>query len=241
VVAAAVHGEAGVLRVGFIGTATYDLLPRLIPAFRARYPAVDLQLTESTTQGALDGLAEGRLDVGLVRYPVLAHGAFALTPLDEDDLVLAVPDNAVFAALLGQRGPGQRRRPATGQVPGLAAAPVALSRFADQPFVMYARAVVPNLYAVAMMRCQHSGFAPRVAQEAVQVPTILSLVASGLGVALVAGVAQRQATEGVRFLALSDTPAGFKVGMALATATQRSGPQRLVQSFAALAHAAARR
>lgn len=215
-VAAALHGEGGVLRVGFIATATFGLLPRLIPHFRASFPAVDLQLIEASTQGALDGLVDGSLDVGLVRYPVLAHGPFTLTPLDEDELVLAVPASSRWA-----------RQPQ-----------VALAELAQEPFVMYARAGVPNLYAVAMMRCQQSGFTPRVAQEAVQVPTILSLVESGLGVALVAGVARRQPHPGVYFLALSDTPADFHVGIALATATRRSGPQRLVQAFAAHAQAA---
>ena len=209
-VAAALHGERGTLRVGFIATATFGLLPRLIPSFRARFPQVDLQLVEASTQGALAGLADGSLDVGLVRTPVLAHGPFTLTPLDEDELVLAVPAD----------GPWGGRHS------------VALAELADQPFVMYARGPVPNLYAVAMLRCQHSGFTPRVAQEAVQVPTILSLVESGLGVALVAGVARRQAHPGVRFLALTDTPPDFKVGIALATATRPSGPQRLVEAFA---------
>ena len=41
---------------------------------------------------------------------------------------------------------------------------------------MYAQLAVPNLFAVAMLRCQQSGFTPRVAQEAVQVQTIVSLV-----------------------------------------------------------------
>ena len=215
-VAAALHGERGTLRVGFIATATFGLLPRLIPSFRARFPQVDLQLVEASTQTALDGLAAGTLDVGLVRTPVLAHGAFALTPLEDDELVAAVP----------AAGPWGGRSQA------------ALAELAAEPFVMYARGPVPHLYAVALMRCQHSGFTPRVAQEAVQVPTILSLVESGLGVALVAGVARRQAHPGVRFLTLTDTPADFRIGLALASATRRGGPQRLVEAFTAHALAA---
>lgn len=214
-VAAALHGEGGTLRVGFIATATFGLLPRLIPSFRARFPQVDLQLVEASTQSALAGLADGTLDVGLVRTPVLAHGPFTLTPLEEDELVAAVPAG----------GPWRGRQA------------VALAELADEPFVMYARGPVPHLYAVAMLRCQRSGFTPRVAQEAVQVPTILALVESGLGVALVAGVARRQAHPGVDFLRLSDTPVDFRIGIALAAATRAGGPQRLVAAFAAHARA----
>ena len=55
-VRAAMRGEAGLLKLGFVGSATYSLMPRLIPSFRKRFPAIDLELTEQTTAGALDGL-----------------------------------------------------------------------------------------------------------------------------------------------------------------------------------------
>src|SRR5450830_1856042 len=190
-VTAALHGLGGLLRVGFIGTATYSLLPRLIPSFRAHYPRIELELTESTTQAALDGLAAGRLDVGLVRYPVLTPG----------DSPLA-------------------RRSA-----------IALSAVAQEPFILYEQARVPGLFALAMLRCQHSGFSPRVAQQAMQVSTILSLVESGLGLALVAGVARHQMRRGVKLLRLTDTPADARLDMALATRPGHGN--QLVSTFAA--------
>ena len=61
---------------------------------------------------------------------------------------------------------------------------------------MYAQLAVPNLFAVAMLRYQQSGFTPRVAQEAMQVQTIVSLVERGLGVARVPGVAKRYVNGG---------------------------------------------
>jgi DNA-binding transcriptional LysR family regulator len=204
---ATVHGLGGVLKLGFIGTATYSLLPRLIPSFRRQYPQVDLKLTESTTQSALDGLASGQLDVGLVRYPVLHSGPFELTELDRDELVLAVPAQHPLA---------KRSR-------------LPLSAAAQEPFILYDPVRVPGLYAMSMMRCQHSGFVPQVAQEALQVSTILSLVESGLGVALVAGVARQQAGAGVTLLRLSDTPADSYLGIALATRTHEGNA--LVQAF----------
>jgi DNA-binding transcriptional LysR family regulator len=106
---------------------------------------------------------------------------------------------------------------------------VALSEFAQEPFVMYTEASVPNLFAVAMLRCQQSGFTPRIAQDAVQVQTIVSLVESGLGVALVPGVARRYSNSGVRFLSLSDSPHLLDIGIALATVPQTSN--RLVARF----------
>ena len=49
-------GTGGRLRLGIIGSATYALLPRLIPSLRARYPQIALELTEATSSEILEGL-----------------------------------------------------------------------------------------------------------------------------------------------------------------------------------------
>jgi DNA-binding transcriptional LysR family regulator len=82
--------------------------------------------------------------------------SIALTPLDQDEFVLAVSDNSPLA-----------QRDA-----------IALSEAAHEPFVMYPQDTIPSLAALAKLRCQQSGFT-RIAQEAMQVQTIMSLVASG--------------------------------------------------------------
>lgn len=206
-VAAAMHGEGGVLRIGIVGSSTYLLLPRLIPSFRLRYPKVDLELSEYTTSGILEGLVARRLDVGLVRYPVLAPNRCLLTTMEDDEFVVAVSASSPLAQH----------------------AHLALSQLADEPFIMYDQLKVPNLFAVAMMRCQQSGFTPRIAQNALQVQTILSLVESGLGIALVPGVARRYVTQGLKFLSLSDTPPNFRIGIALARLPENKS--RLVEKF----------
>ena len=202
------EGEGGVLRLGIIGSATYALLPQLIPSLRRRHPKITLELTEATSAEILDGLRSRRFDAGLVRYPVLDPAGFDLRPLDRDDFVLAVPERTALA-----------RREA-----------IALSEAAHEPFVMYPQAKVPGLFALSMMRCQYSGFVPRVAQEAMQVQTILSLVATGLGVGLVAGVARRMVPRGARCLRLTDNPPGFHVGIALARLA--GDTSRVVDRFA---------
>ncbi|MCL5739808.1 MAG: LysR family transcriptional regulator [Betaproteobacteria bacterium] len=206
-VADAREGLGGVLRLGIIGSATYALLPALIPSVRARYPQMELELSEATSAGILDGLLTRRFDVGFVRYPVMHPEPFALFPMDRDDFVLAVSAHSPLAAHDA----------------------IALSDAADEPFIMYPEDKVPGLSTLALLRCQLSGFSPRVAQEAMQVQTIMSLVASGLGVGLVAGVARLVMPPGVKCLALTDNPPGFQVSIALA---RRAGEtSRLVERF----------
>lgn len=201
------QGQGGLLRMGIIGSATYALLPELIPSLRERFPKIELELTEATSSEILDGLVSRRFDVGFVRYPVLHPAPFELLPMDRDDFVLAVSEHSPLAAHDA----------------------IALSDAARQPFIMYPRDKVPSLSALALMRCQLSGFTPRVAQEAMQVQTIMSLVASGLGVGLVAGVARLVMPRGVKCLALTDNPPGFHVGIALARL--QGNTSRLVERF----------
>ena len=201
------QGQGGLLRMGIIGSATYALLPELIPSLRERFPKIELELTEATSSEILDGLVSRRFDVGFVRYPVLHPAPFELLPMDRDDFVLAVSEHSPLAAHEA----------------------IALSEAAHEPFIMYPRDKVPSLSALALMRCQLSGFTPHVAQEAMQVQTIMSLVASGLGVGLVAGVARLVMPRGVKCLALTDNPPGFHVGIALARL--QGNTSRLVERF----------
>ncbi|MGO4331040.1 LysR family transcriptional regulator [Cupriavidus sp. 2TAF22] len=208
---AAAHGERGALRVGFVGSATYALLPRLIPAFRAAHPGIELILHESTSASILERLERHQLDAGLVRFPILQAGGYTLMPLETDEFVAAVPADSEFA---------QQDT-------------VALKALAAEPFIMHPSADVPNLQAIAMLLCQQAGFVPRVTQEAVQVQTIISLVESGLGVALVPSVAARYVNRRVRFLRLSSPRPSARIGIALATPADSD--DRQVQRLMAVA------
>ena len=88
---------------------------------------------------------------------------------------------------------------------------------ADQPFIMYSSISAFNLRAHVMFACQAAGFNPSVRQEAVQVQTVIGLVESGLGVALVPSVSHRHAPDGVVFLPLH---AATELGVALAVVTR---------------------
>jgi len=208
---AAAHGERGALRIGFVGSATYALLPRLIPAFRDEHPGIELILHESTSASILERIERGQLDAGLVRFPILDSGPFQLLPLESDTFMAAVPAESPFAAQDS----------------------IALKALANEPFIMHPGADVPNLRAVAMLLCQQAGFVPRIAQEAVQVQTIVSLVESGLGVALVPGVTARYTNRRVRFLRLSSPRPAARIGIALAT--QQDADDRHVQRFIGVA------
>ena len=75
-----------------------------------------------------------------------------------------------------------------------------------------------------MYAFQQYGVVPHIAQEAIQVQTILSLVESGLGLAIVPKVACRQAGSGVRLVNVPQLAETIKVGIALAVHPDNATP-----------------
>ncbi|MGE4336068.1 MAG: LysR family transcriptional regulator [Pigmentiphaga sp.] len=188
-------GLTGTLRVGFVGSATYSLLPRALPVFRERYPLISLELRERTTTQVLREIEADQLDLGLVRYPILEPTNAAVVPVERDTLMLAI----------SARHPLARRRQLT------------LSELATEPFLMYSSVAAQNLRGQVMLACQAEGFTPKVVQEAVQIQTIVSLVECAMGVALVPSVARRHAPPGVVFKAIASPAANLSVALAVAT------------------------
>ncbi len=179
------QGESGCLRLGFVGSATYHLLPTSLNTFRARYPNVKLALHEDSTIGLLNLVRTHELDAAVVRGPITEDPTLESWTLQHDDLVLAVPAGHHLA---------KHKQ-------------VQLSACSQDGFLLYASTVAPGLHSVALGLCQAAGFTPCINQEAIQVQTMVSLVASGTGIALVPGVTREYANNHVRYIELADAGA----------------------------------
>lgn len=188
-------GIGGKLRIAFVGSATYTLFPRALPQFRERYPLVELDLRECSTTQILREIEQGELDLGFVRYPAIEATTACLQPVEYDRLVAVLPTGSPLAS---------RKR-------------LKLMDLAHEPFIMYSSVSALNLRGQVISVCQAAGFTPNVAQEAVQVQTIVSLVESGMGVALVPSASQAQASRGVVFRELSGASEQLNVALAVAT------------------------
>lgn len=188
-------GLSGRLTVGFIGSAVAGLLPRIVSPFRQAYPQVDLVLEEMNSVEIVRAIAARRIDAGLVRLPVMDATPVAIDVIERDVLHAALP---------------------TAEVQGRDA--IALAEFADHPLVIYSPVSV--LHATIRLACQRAEIAPRIAQEAMQVQTILGLVQAGLGWALVPARTARFVPEGVTLLPLTE-PIAIEMGIASA---QDAGP-----------------
>ena len=210
-------GERGRLRLGFVGSATFNVLPRLLRGFRERFPMIEVVLAESRTAELLDDVESGAIDAAIVRTPVLTGGPAEIALLETDRLCIAVSKESRFA--------GRKR--------------ARLAELKDEPFVSYSRASIPSMHALTMMACQEAGFVPRIAEQATQLQTIVCLGESGLGVALVPAVIEQQ-TAAVDFIEIESrtSPVTIGLGMVIRSARPSAAALRL-RSFAAEEFAAA--
>ena len=179
----AARGEVGRLTLGFVSGLVFGGLPDVVRTFRERYPNVSVVLQELTAQEQELGLRAAQLDIGLMLLPV-RDPAFAFEALWRQELVAALPSD----------------HPLTRK------ASLVIADFADEPFVFFPRQIRATYFDQVMRWCAAAGFAPRIVQEAIEVPTLLSLVAAGLGVFLPIRFFERVSLPGVTYRPVLHAP-----------------------------------
>lgn len=192
----AAEGRHGTLRIGFVGSASFSLLPRVLRRYREQAPDVRLVLEERTTAAQLRELRAGRLDVGLGTQPQAAPD-LVVEPIGREPLV------AIVAA--GHRLAGEQR--------------ISLAALAGEPFVLYPRGEGPGMHDLTLGLCAEAGFTPEISQEAVQMATIVSLVAGGLGVSVVPAAVAALRRDDVRYLELEEQTAAITTVVAYREST----------------------
>lgn len=86
----AASGLSGELSVALTPSATYTPIPRALRAFRAQYPQVHLDLREMNSRHMAQLLLSGQLDLALAR-PLITSTALQSRPIYHEPLVFCVP------------------------------------------------------------------------------------------------------------------------------------------------------
>jgi DNA-binding transcriptional LysR family regulator len=184
------RGELGQIAIGFVGSATYNILPIILHKFRDRYPEVRVELYELTTDRQLIWLHEGRIDIGLIRPPITVGGA---SPLENRQLICQTIFQESLIAILPSHHP-------------LATAPaIDLRSLASEAFILFPRQLAPGLYDPIISICQAVGFSPNIVQECVQMQTIVSLVSANMGISILPASIQAARRQGVVYKPLVNT------------------------------------
>lgn len=171
------QGIEGHLTLTFISIAGYVPLLRALRNFRAAYPAVTFTMQEATTQEQIEALEQGRADLGFMRpsgrsAPDLRFDSLLLEPV-----VIALPAT---------------HRLAHCRI-------IQLSALQDEHFVSAPRHLGHGFHDQMVQLCEAAGFRPHISQQARQLQTLVALVASGFGVALLPASLTQEAREDVIF------------------------------------------
>ena len=161
-VARVATGETGRLTLGFTGSATYDLLPRIARAVREKISGVSLVLRgEMATASQIEALRSNAIDIGFLRPPISEE--FHQRVVRTDYLSLLMPASHPLA---GEES-------------------IDLAHMADESFIQYSPSADPATFTIVSSAYQQAGFEAIVHQEVDATSVMVSLVAAGLGMALV--------------------------------------------------------
>lgn len=181
-------GTTGTFALSFVSTADYNLLPSLVQRYAARYPDVEIRLTEATSDLQIAALLDGKGHAGIIIPPTgPLPDALSYRPLVAEHLMAAVPESWIGEGrlvLAGDRLPSEA--------------------VLASPLILFPRQVAPAFHDLVLgFYAAHGGRAV-IVQQAIQMQTIISLVSAGIGIALVPATLRNLARTGVRYVDLVD-------------------------------------
>lgn len=177
-------GEIGHLSVGIASSAANGIFPSLLKQFRSLHPHVVIEMKELTVEQQLQLLDEKQLDIGLevVSPLLLDQRGFNWQVLSEESLVVVLPENHPLSA--------------NAQIP--------LKALASEPLILPSLQAFP-FYQSFLEQCALAGFQPQLLERttATWMLTILSMVAAGVGLAILPSNVQTLQRDGVVYREIS--------------------------------------
>ena len=200
------EGKAGTLRIGLTGTASYTQLPALARMVKEHLPDVVLDIyTEMLTPAIELALAAGELDVGVLRPPA-RDPSLTVRAIARENFVVALP--------AGHRLTSSDT--------------VTVGELRAEDFIMYPAGSRSVVNEAVMRACRAADYHPHVAHESGKTSTQLSLVAAGLGIAVLPESVRGIALTGVEYRTVSGAEE-----VELALAWRRTSESPLVDAFLA--------
>ncbi|MEE8600095.1 LysR family transcriptional regulator [Euzebya tangerina] len=197
----AADGSAGHLRIGYVGSTLYGVVPVVVGRMRRTHPGVTLELVERKTAPQVETLRDGTQDIGFVHRPPTEPDGLALHDLEDEAVHVVMPDGHALADPTGAIGWGE---------------------LAGHDVVLFPRDLEPDTYDLFVDGAARAGVTLQVVQEATGLPTILGLVRAGIGIAFV--VESVAETLDPAVFATRELATGLRVTIALAWDPDSTNP-----------------
>ncbi len=185
-------GSVGRLAVGCVGSATYSLLPTLARGLCEQLPGIDFAFRgEMLVPDQIRGLRSGEIDIALLRPPV-ADTFVAVQVLRRERLVVALPADHHLAT---------RHR-------------ISAKDLRDEPLIVHSSRRDSVMFETVLRLCRAAGFEPTIRHEVDETSTLITLVAGGLGSAIVPEPVSALQLGGVVYVSLADRDATTQLAVA---------------------------
>jgi DNA-binding transcriptional LysR family regulator len=170
------EGISGRLRIAFVGSATYGVLPNVIKTYRSAYPDVELALSAMNNAALKRAVIQREIDIAIAR-PSLDDEELKSEPFHHEPLILALPDTSPF----------------------LQHEPIRLDALKGETLVLYPRKPRPSFADHILNICRDEGFIPKSPVMAQDYQTAISLVSVGVGIAVVPESVSQSGRPGVTY------------------------------------------
>lgn len=178
------QGDSGFIRLGFVDSSSYAVMPQFVRAYRERWPRVQFELHTMSSDAQQKALLDRSLDLGIARH-IPNDKAIAATSILEERLYLAV---------------NTRHRLASQQS-------TSLRQLTSEALIGFSKADSPSLTVelTAMLASVGVDYSPVIQAE--EYTTIVGLVAAGEGVAVVPDAVRLFRPAEVAYIPLRDSAA----------------------------------
>lgn len=168
------EGENGILKVGFSGTITLNVLPEIIKTSQKYHPGIALQLLSLTTSQQIAALEQRQIDIGFLVPPV-ESSLISTKKLQDEEYIICLPENHRLA---------HKDK-------------INVADLKNDSFISTSRDAGVGYFDTIDNIFKDAGFTPRISQIANDQLTMVSFVASGLGVVIIPKAAESLTIDGV--------------------------------------------
>jgi DNA-binding transcriptional LysR family regulator len=186
------RGEAGVLRLLHSSSVPVASFIPAIKRFVATAPRARIELDRVSSEVQISEIAAGNADIGIVRLPVLRRDpAVQVVELGSERLWVALPEDHPL---------GRQKK-------------LTLKQLSEESFVSAIHRERGGLARLVTDLCLRAGYVPKLAPTISRKTSMLDLVASGFGVAVVPHAMTHLPTRRIIFRPLKDAEAVSAVAL----------------------------
>ena len=174
----------GVVNLGCVSSGLFDSkLPDALRLLHEKWPAISLSMMTGNVQTLYTGVQSNQLDVAIIRAPLpLLPDDLQSRPFTTEKAVLALPRQHSLAG----------------------SAALTLASVKEEKWIALRDPEGMGLEQYFYDACHSAGLQPDVVQNATDVPTVISLVSAGFGIAMLPASAKAICVQNVVFVDILD-------------------------------------